>query len=55
MLKPEENQKRQSESKDRDEASKKEEMRRLMYERIAQGNALAEVEEKARHQWGYDG
>lgn len=33
------------------EAAREAELRRQMYERIAQGNALAEVEEHARRKW----
>ena len=32
-------------------AAEEAELRRLMYERIAQGNALAEAEDYARDQW----
>jgi hypothetical protein len=34
------------------EASSQAELRRQMYERIAQGNALAEAEDHARRMWG---
>lgn len=31
--------------------TRKEDLRRLMYERISQGNSLAEAEENARYKW----
>lgn len=34
-----------------EENSREAELRRLMYERIARGNALAEIEENARRMW----
>jgi hypothetical protein len=34
------------------EALQKQELRRQMYERIAQGNALSETEDKASRHWG---
>ena len=37
-----------------DDAAREAELRRQMYERIAQGNALAEVEENARRIWRGD-
>lgn len=35
----------------RDESVRQVELRRLLYERIARGNALAEAEEQAHRRW----